>query len=168
MPPTHNPVRPARIISGGQTGADRAALDFAIAAGIPHGGWCPRGRRATDGPIPARYHLRETESAGYLSRTKQNVRDADATVVFTLAPAATGGSAKTLAFAVRVGKPCLHLTPDDPAPATRLRAFLARHGVRCLNVAGSREEKEPGLARWVQQTLAAAFGPCPPPARRPG
>ena len=72
------------IYSGGQTGADRAALDWAISENIPHGGWCPRGRKAENGRIPARYQLQETVSTGYAERTERNVMEADATVVFTL------------------------------------------------------------------------------------
>ena len=72
------------IVSGGQTGADRAALDFAIRAGLPHGGWCPRGRLAEDGPLDPRYLLRETATPNYAERTAANVRDSDATSIFTL------------------------------------------------------------------------------------
>ncbi|MGI8605082.1 MAG: YpsA SLOG family protein [Verrucomicrobiales bacterium] len=68
-------MKPIRIISGGQTGADRAALDWAIANGVPHGGWCPKGRLAEDGPIPDRYQLTETPTANYLQRNEWNVRD---------------------------------------------------------------------------------------------
>ena len=70
-----------KIISGGQTGADRAALDWAIASGVPHGGWCPKGRKAEDGPIPSCYTLTESPSANYLQRTEWNARDADGTAV---------------------------------------------------------------------------------------
>src|SRR5687768_1765349 len=79
-----------KIISGGQTGADRAALDFAIAHGLGHGGWCPRGRRAEDGPIPDRYRLRETAEADYAVRTRENVMDSDATLIFSVAKAIRG------------------------------------------------------------------------------
>ena len=83
------------IYSGGQTGADIAGLNFAIERGIPHGGWCPRGRKAEDGVIPPRFRLRETPSAGYSQRTEWNVRDSDATVIFTIADRLNGGSLKT-------------------------------------------------------------------------
>ena len=73
-----------KIVSGGQTGADRAGLDFAIAHGIPHGGWCPKGRKAEDGTIPERYGLSETSRADYLQRTEANVRESDGTVIFTV------------------------------------------------------------------------------------
>ncbi len=69
-----NPKSGLKIVSGGQTGADRAALDFAIAHGIPQGGWCPKGRKAEDGPIPDRYQLKETPSDNYAQRTEWNVR----------------------------------------------------------------------------------------------
>jgi len=85
-----------KIVSGGQTGADIAALDVALKHGFPHGGWCPKGRRSEDGSIPARYNLFETPSASYLERTERNVRDTDGTVVFTLAAKVTGGSKSSL------------------------------------------------------------------------
>lgn len=81
-----------KIVSGGQTGVDRAGLDFAIALGIPHGGWCPKGRKAEDGPIDNRYQLQETPRADYLQRTEWNVRDNDGTVIFTVNATLSGGS----------------------------------------------------------------------------
>lgn len=75
------PGRRLRVISGGQTGVDRAALDVALELGLPCGGWCPAGRRAEDGPIPARYPLTETAGADYVERTRRNVVEADATLV---------------------------------------------------------------------------------------
>ena len=89
-------IESLRIISGGQTGVDRAALDFAIAHGIPHGGWCPAGRKAEDGTIDLRYQLKETPSSNYVQRTEWNARDSDGTVVFSSAPLLTGGSKKTV------------------------------------------------------------------------
>lgn len=74
-------IRPLLIRSGGQTGVDRAALDWAIAHDIAHCGWCPKGRTANDGPLPAHYELQETDSSGYSKRTRLNVRDADATLI---------------------------------------------------------------------------------------
>ena len=86
------------IVSGGQTGADRAALDFAIAHGIEHGGWCPLGRRAEDGPLDAKYRLVETEREGYRARTVRNVRDSDATLILNLGDL-EGGSLETMRIA---------------------------------------------------------------------
>lgn len=104
-----------RIVSGGQTGADRAALDVAIRYGIPHGGWCPRGRTAEDGRLDPKYNLTQTPGESYIQRTEWNVRDSDGTVVFTLSPDASGGSLETIRFAARHGKPCLHLSRDRDA-----------------------------------------------------
>ncbi|SVA67282.1 uncharacterized protein METZ01_LOCUS120136, partial [marine metagenome] len=99
-----------KIVSGGQTGADRAALDWAIANCIPHGGWCPVGRLAEDGPIDTLYNLQETPKADYLQRTEWNVRDSDATVIFSLKPNLTGGSLATMKLAAEHVKPCLHIS----------------------------------------------------------
>ena len=129
-----------RIISGGQTGADRAALDAALACGFPHGGWCPRGRLAEDGPLPERYQLVETEDSAYPVRTERNVCDSDGTVIFTMG-ALTGGPALTAEFARRHRKPWLHLRLDeigDPDAVIVLLDFIHDQGVRTLNVAGSR------------------------------
>ncbi|HPA20373.1 MAG TPA: putative molybdenum carrier protein [Verrucomicrobiae bacterium] len=147
-----------KLVSGGQTGADRAALNAAIALGLPHGGWCPKNRRAENGTIPDHYNLTETPGAGYPVRTEWNVRDSDGTVVLTLGELATGGSRKTIEIARRLRKPCLHISRDggDDARAL-LRDFIARHGIRVLNVAGSRESKEPGIGAWVEEMLAKAL-----------
>src|SRR5210317_1948565 len=81
-----------RIVSGGQTGVDRGALDAALTLGRVCGGWCPEGRLADDGPIPARYPLQELPGGGYRARTRRNVRDSDATLIVTFG-APTGGTA---------------------------------------------------------------------------
>ncbi len=126
--------------------------------GFPHGGWCPKGRKSLEGPIPARYQLTETPSASYLQRTEWNVRDHDGTVVFTLAVEVTGGSLRTIGFARKHGKPCLHLSRDGGCDQlAALKRFVAEHGIKTLNVAGSRESKEPGLHDWVMEVLEAAF-----------
>ncbi len=152
-----NPV--VRIISGGQTGADRAALDFAIAHGIPHGGWCPADRLAEDGRIPSRYRLPETPDSDYAQRTEWNVRDSDGTVIFSTEDVLTGGSKFTLEMAAAQGKPCLHLSSKagSEAAAGRLRAFLETHRIKCLNVAGPRASQDPGVGAFVFRTLQAAL-----------
>jgi hypothetical protein len=131
------------IVSGGQTGADRAALDWAIAYGIPHGGWCPAGRQAEDGPIDLRYRLRETTSAEYIERTRANVRDSDGTLIVNLGPL-EGGSRDTRDYAEAIGRPCMVVQADD-LPAGAVAAWLDRHGIRRLNVAGPRESQRPGI-----------------------
>ena len=149
----------SRIVSGGQTGADRAALDWAIAHGVAHGGWCPRGRKAEDGAIDTGYRLRETPSDDYAQRTEWNVRDSDATVVFSMAAELTGGSKETVEFARKLGKPCLHLSAQTTGerPAERLREFLCQHGIKVLNVAGPRRSQEPAVCAFVAETLTKAL-----------
>jgi hypothetical protein len=147
-----------KIVSGGQTGADRAALDFARAHGLAHGGWCPRGRWAEDGPLDLRYELQETPEPEPIQRTDWNVRDSDATVVFSLAETLTGGSEKTASFARIYKKPFLHLCRKEVGieAVTRLTSFILTHKPEVLNVAGPRasEEQEVGaftrlvLERW--------------------
>ena len=141
-----------RIISGGQTGADRAALDWAIANGIAHGGWCPAGRRAENGMIPTNYQLKETSSHDYTLRTRLNVRDSDATLIISQAPKLAGGSLFTRQIAMEMGKPWLHLHRGLDAPST-LSAFLAMHRVKVLNIAGPRASKESGIKAFAIQTL---------------
>ena len=158
---TAPPRADVTIVSGGQTGADRAALDWALARGRGHGGWCPRGRRAEDGPIPGRYRLRETASEDYRERTEGNVRDSDATVILSLAAELTGGSAFTVELAGVLGKPWLHCSEERDGvagAATALRELVARHGVRVLNVAGPRASGAPGIERFVAAVLEDALG----------
>jgi hypothetical protein len=150
-----------KIISGGQTGADRAALNAAFALHIPHGGWCPKGRRAEDGPIDARFQLFETPSSDPAQRTEWNVRDADATLILSLSPILTGGSAATYEFARQHRKPCLHLsrTREGSEVMEQLRSFLEQHHVGILNVAGPRASEESEVAGFAYDTLMAALSP---------
>jgi hypothetical protein len=140
-----------RVVSGGQTGVDRAALDVAIARGIPHGGWCPRGRRAEDGRIPDRYALREHASPEYAARTEANVRDADGTLV--LAPGTPrDGTALTVRLAHRHDRPYRVIDLNAPPDPGDVAGWIARHRIRTLNVAGPRESTHPGV-----HDVAAAF-----------
>lgn len=143
-----------RIVSGGQTGADRAALDWAIARNIPHGGWCPAGRLAEDGTIPGLYALTELPGSGYRQRTRANVQDADATMILSLAAELTGGSAATAEFARRFGKPWLHLHPRMEW-RERLANWLQGNSIETLNVAGPRASTEPAIAAFVIEVLDA-------------
>jgi hypothetical protein len=128
-----------KLISGAQSGADRAALDFAIDHRIPHGGWCPLGRKAEDGTIDPRYELQETPSSGYVQRTEWNVRDSDGTVVFSIAPVLTGVSKKTVELAHKHRKPVIHIARDG-GPASPAQA-LPRAAPR-LGVLGDGHERE--------------------------
>jgi hypothetical protein len=150
-------IQQMQIISGGQTGADRAALDFAVAQVIPHGGWCPRGRRAEDGRINRRYRLRQTPSREHSQRTEWNIRDSDATLIISVARGLSGGSLLTRQIARRLGKPCLHLGGANitTLKLARLNAFLVRHKIIVLNVAGPRASDEPGVYDLVMKYLTA-------------
>lgn len=148
-----------RIVSGGQTGADRAALDWAIARGIAHGGWCPIGRRAEDGVIGDSYVLKETAEQSYLVRTEQNVVDSDGTVVFSIGGELTGGSLATVRFAKLHQRPWLHVSKTESEdPSALLRQFLADHAVRILNVAGPRASGEPEIGVFVGEVLEQSLG----------
>jgi len=151
-----------KIVSGGQTGADRAALDFAIEHGISHGGWCPKGRKADDGAIDLRYQLNETPSSGYAQRTEWNVRDSDGTVVFSIGPLLIGGSKKTENLARQHHKPILHLWHDQAVafPEAELVPFIRDNDIKVLNVAGPRASEEPEIAGFVREVLQAALTSC--------
>lgn len=150
--PADDQPRVARIVSGGQTGVDRAALDVALELGIPCGGWCPRGRRAEDGPVPDRYPLRETPGRDYPQRTAWNVRDSDATLVLTRG-SLRGGTALTVRVARQTARPVLVVDLHDmPSPQPAL-AWLESHRVAVLNVAGPRESENPGIAAQARTYL---------------
>ncbi len=148
-----------KVVSGGQTGVDRAALDWAISRNIPHGGWCPHGRLADDGRIPARYLLHETPTHAPIQRTEWNVRDSDGTVIFSLNQRISGGTLATLEFARLHKKPALHIHYGDPAvdQAQLLLEFIRHDNITVLNVAGPCAAKEPRVRELVLNTLDAAL-----------
>ncbi|MBL1377281.1 putative molybdenum carrier protein [Zobellella iuensis] len=145
-----------KIISGGQTGADRAALDAAMAAGFPAGGYCPSGRRAEDGPIDAVYPLIEL-AGGYRQRTRRNLQEADGTVIFYRGMP-TGGTALTLALCLREQKPFrlidMELVSVEQA-CTAVLAFIRAQRIAVLNVAGPRESGQPGIYDYSFRVLTA-------------
>lgn len=154
-------LRVRKIVSGGETGADRGGLDAAIALGIEHGGWCPKGRRAEDGVVPARYQLEETPERGFAAMMRRNVEAADATIVFT-GDKLTPGSRKTVQLAKAAGRPVLHVRmaeaeEDHEGTRERIRAWLDDHGVGVLNVAGSRESRCPGIRAIVKDLIALSL-----------
>lgn len=145
-----------KIISGGQTGVDRAALDWAVEHDIPHGGWCPAGRRAEGGVIPERYRLRETPAHDYEQRTRWNVRDSDATLIVSLAAELSGGSLATRQWAEKMGRPWLHVYPHDTW-RERIASFFEATPVQILNVAGPRASGAAGIELFVPDVLAYIF-----------
>ncbi|MFQ5415633.1 MAG: putative molybdenum carrier protein [Myxococcota bacterium] len=149
-----------KLVSGGQSGADRAALDVALELGLDCGGWVPRGRLAEDGAIPERYpNLVETESRDPAVRTERNVRDSDATVIVSLG-ALHGGSALTRDVAARLPRRLLHIDlacASIDAAAARVRSWLADVRPRTLNVAGPRASEDPRIFEDVRQILCLAL-----------
>jgi Circularly permutated YpsA SLOG family len=133
-----------KIISGGQTGVDRAALDVALALGIPCGGWCPKGRRAEDGKIPGHYPLQEASSSEYPVRTQLNVEDSDGTLILSWGSPA-GGTALTIKLARRLKKPYLLIDLSQGADPQKVREWVKDNRVEVLNVAGPREGEAPGI-----------------------
>ncbi|HVN22812.1 MAG TPA: putative molybdenum carrier protein [Syntrophorhabdales bacterium] len=148
-----------KIVSGGQTGADRAALDFAIQRAIPHGGFVPKGRKAEDGPIPSRYRVKETRTASYPQRTEQNVIHSDGTLIISHG-SLTEGSANTQAMAVKHDRPWLHLDMKrlTVREATQmLRSWVAENHIEVLNVAGPRKSRDPLIYDTTFEILQATF-----------
>ena len=140
-----------KIVTGGQTGVDRAALDAAMALALPHGGWYPKGRFAENGCISKKYQLVETDSAAYDVRTEANVIDSDATVILSVVPSLEGGSRLTAELAENHQKPLLklHAIMGEEVAAESLAAFIDEYQVRVLNVAGPRASHEPDVYDFV-------------------
>ena len=152
-----------KIITGGQTGADRAGLDFAIETDLEHGGYVPRGRKAEDERIDDRYNLVELSTSSYPARTRRNIEESDGTVIFSLNRRLSGGTKLTLDLANKLGKPVLHIydtrkerisNPDSlRLEIQTLTDFLSSNKIEILNVAGPRESKEPGVYDWTLTML---------------
>lgn len=148
-----------KIISGGQTGADQGALDAAIRFGIDHGGWIPKGRRTEKGPLPDRYHLKEMPGPSYPARTRQNVMDADGTLIFSHGRL-RGGSALTHKITGEIGKPVLHIDLTQTGrfqSAQQIAAWLDKLSIQVLNVAGTRASEDPKLYQAVSDVLETVF-----------
>ena len=133
-----------KIVSGGQTGVDRAALDAALSLEVPCGGWCPKGRKAEDGRLDARYPLKEARSREYAERTTLNVRDSDGTLVLTIGEP-SGGTLQTINDAARLERPCLVLDISIHAKKSTVLSWAKNNSVRILNIAGPRESKSNGI-----------------------
>ncbi len=147
-----------KIVSGGQTGVDRAALDVALKLGISSGGWCPQGRLAEDGPIDERYPLQETTSEDYSQRTKHNVRDSDGTLILTVGKP-TRGTALTKTHAEIIGKPCLVIDLDQKPNAATVHDWIQTYSIQILNVAGPRSSQQPKIHKKATQFLTDLFRP---------
>jgi hypothetical protein len=149
----------AKIISGGQSGADIGALRAGEALGIATGGAMPKGFRTEAGPQPTyaeRFGMRETSSRSYRSRTRQNVIESDGTVIFA-GPSLAGGSLLTKRLCADLGKPCLVLAFPAANDQRKLCTdWLAAHAIQVLNVAGNRESKSPGIEEFVFDFLVSA------------
>jgi len=145
-----------KIISGGQTGVDRGALDAALAAGFTCGGWCPHGRRSENGRIPDRYPLQEMLSVQYLDRTHRNVKESDGTLVLARG-LLSGGTRATARFAKRIRKPCHVLDLNQHTMEGMLEttiAWLATHSIETLNIAGPRASADLGIQTVAEQLVA--------------
>jgi hypothetical protein len=144
------------IISGGQTGVDRAALDVAMFLGWAHGGWCPKYRLAEDGPISKKYCLRETESTDYAIRTERNVDQADGTLILHSGHI-SGGTRLTVALARKKCKPLLVVDLTSPPTPQFVCDWIYAEQIRCLNVAGPRESSAPGISAASHHFLHEVF-----------
>lgn len=147
-----------KIVTGGQTGVDRAALDVALALGIPCSGWCPKGRLAEDGEIDAHYPLKETPSEDVAQRTEWNARDSDGTLILNIGNP-TDGTPLTAQMAEKYNKPYITLELDKDPELSTFKKWLAEHNIKTLNIAGPRESHAPGeiysLAKKQLETLLA-------------
>lgn len=152
-------MRVKRIISGAQTGADRAALDFAMEYEIPCGGWVPTGRQAEDGTIPDRYEVWEMENGGYPERTEKNVLESDGTLILSHGEL-TGGSLLTWELTEKIAKPCLHIDFNRSLAfdaAIDVNDWMSEHSVEVLNIAGPRASKDREIYQAVFKLLETVF-----------
>jgi hypothetical protein len=170
-----------KVISGGQTGVDQAALRAALACGLALGGWCPPGRASEAGPIPAALPLTETPTDRSPDapaiprslRTEWNVRDSDATLVlFPARPTTAGGRGEeadpgtgwALRCAARLGRPALVCDPEDPVVAARIARWIRALRLGTLHVAGPAESTSPGIGAVAERVLSRAFAAALEPA----
>ncbi len=156
---------PRVVVSGGQSGVDRAALDVARRLGLASAGWCPRGRWAEDGPIDPAYPLAETPSARPIQRTLWNLRDSDATLVLLWGPA-RGGTLATLRHARLLGRPCRVVNLAAPTSPIATGRWIAARRIARLNVAGPRASEAPGIHARASDFLLRLLARCPPAASR--
>lgn len=142
----------SKIVSGGQTGVDRGALEAAIELNLPHGGWCPRGRLSEDGTIPPRYMLVETDSCEYPVRTELNVVDSDGTLIL-YERHLSGGTELTYRLTRKLGRSCQKVDLTKQPSIADVRSWLIRNKIRVLNVAGPRESNAQGIQASSREFL---------------
>ena len=145
-----------KIVSGGQTGVDRAALDSALEQGLPTGGWCPKNRKALDGPISDKYPLQETESSDYCVRTEWNIRDTDGTLILNIGKL-IGGTKLTHKLAVEKDKPVFIVQLDESYVVEDTLVWLKEHKIFFLNVAGPRELSQFSIYELAHDYLTELF-----------
>lgn len=143
-----------KIISGGQTGVDRAALDVAQASGIPCGGSCPAGRDADDGPIPLHYPLQETRENDHMVRTGNNVRDADATLLL-FRDELHGGTAYAVEMARHMDKPVLAVDLNAAPDVGEVADWLKSLDAHTVHIGGQREKTSPGIYQQARTFIQA-------------
>jgi len=144
-----------KIVSGGQTGVDRAALDAALESGVSAGGWCPEGRKAEDGPIAEKYPLQELPDGGYEERTLKNVQDSDATIIIYF-ESISGGTKETLLYCLNEKKPYLLIDGSgitEDSASKRIKHFIDENQISVLNVAGPRACKEKRAYEYTKQVI---------------
>lgn len=148
-----------KIVSGAQTGVDRAALDAALECDIAAGGWCPEGRLAEDGTIPEKYPVQELPGSGYRARTRQNVIDSDGTaIIYFSSP--SGGTKKTIDFCMRENKPHVLIDADGltvEQASSEIISFIEQNGISVLNVAGPRASGEPRAYEYAKLVILSVL-----------
>lgn len=144
------------IITGSQMGVERAALEWALKHECPHGGWCPKGILGSAEPLDPRYKLKEGETENVLEAVTCNVRDAEATLVFTLAAKAAGTAQKAVSSAKKQKKPVLHVHRGILGVSEKIVAFMDKHYIRRMHITGSTDIDEPGVSDWAVGELEKA------------
>jgi len=153
-----------KIVSGGQTGVDRAALDAAMEQGIACGGWCPAGRHADDGRIPDRYPLQETVDMDHTVRTENNVRDSDGTLMFYRG-SLQGGTAYAVLMARHLKRPVMAVDLDEPVSVNAIARWIHDNRIRVLHIGGQREGSSPGIYRTAHRLIEEILEFCRPDRR---
>jgi predicted Rossmann-fold nucleotide-binding protein len=149
-----------KIVSGGQTGVDRAALDAAMTSGVESGGWCPQGRLAEDGPIPAKYPVTELPNGGYRQRTRRNVIDSDGTAIICFG-APSGGTELTRLFCIEERRPHVLIDAEQLSverASMEIRRFIDAAAISVMNVAGPRASGEPRAYAYASKVILSVLG----------